>query len=102
MTLPRFQRLCAISAVLFGAQAIAQAQSPEAAKPLSFEVDVRPVFKAYCFDCHGGGEKVEGNLDLRLKRFAVKGGDSGAAIAPGNAAGSLLLQRMKSGEMPPT
>ncbi|HVW37406.1 MAG TPA: c-type cytochrome domain-containing protein, partial [Pirellulales bacterium] len=101
MTFTRFQRLCAITAVLFGAHAIATAQSSAGEKPLSFEVDVRPVFKAYCFDCHGGGEKVEGNLDLRLKRFAAKGGDSGAAIVPGDAAGSLLLARMKAGEMPP-
>jgi hypothetical protein len=72
------------------------------AEPLSFERDVRPIFKAYCLDCHGGGEKLEGNLDLRLKRFLVKGGDSGAAVAPGNAAGSLIVERMKSGEMPPT
>lgn len=65
----------------------------------TFEQHVRPIFKAYCFDCHGGDEH-KGNLDLRLKRFAVKGGDSGASIVPGDAAASLLLQRMKSGEMP--
>jgi hypothetical protein len=67
-----------------------------------FERDVRPIFKAYCLDCHGGGEKLEGNLDLRLARFAAKGGDSGPAIAAGQAAESLLIQRLKSGEMPPT
>ena len=102
MTFTRFQRLCAISALLFGTQTVAKAESADAAQPPSFEVDARPVFKAYCFDCHGGGEKVEGNLDLRLKRFAAKGGDSGPAIVPSDAAGSLLLERMKSGEMPPT
>jgi hypothetical protein len=73
-----------------------------AEEPLSFERDVRPIFKAYCLDCHGGGEKLAGNLDLRLKRFLVTGGDSGTAIAAGNAAGSLMVERMKSGEMPPT
>jgi hypothetical protein len=67
----------------------------------SFERDARPVFKEYCFDCHGGGEKVEANLDLRLRRFIVRGGDSGPAITPGNAADSLLLARAKAGEMPP-
>jgi mono/diheme cytochrome c family protein len=67
----------------------------------SFEGDARPVFKEYCFDCHGGGEKVEGNLDLRLRRFIVRGGDSGPAVTPGNAANSLLLARVKAGEMPP-
>ena len=55
-----------------------------------FERDVRPIFKAYCLDCHGGGEKLEGNLDLRLARFAAKGGDSGPAIVAGKPAESLL------------
>ena len=67
----------------------------------SFERDARPVFKAYCFDCHGGGEKIEGGLDLRLRRFLVRGGDSGPAIAPSNTSASLLLTRAKAGEMPP-
>ncbi|MGE5191720.1 MAG: PSD1 and planctomycete cytochrome C domain-containing protein [Deltaproteobacteria bacterium] len=73
-----------------------------AADPPAFERDVRPILKTYCLDCHGGGEKLEGNLDLRLRRFAVKGGDGGPAIVPGDAAGSLLIERMKAGEMPPT
>jgi hypothetical protein len=80
----------------------AAAQQLASAKPPSFEFDVRPVFKAYCFDCHGGGEKVEAHLDLRLKRFALVGGESGPAIVPGKPAASLLLERMKTGEMPPT
>ncbi len=72
-----------------------------AQEPLSFEKDVRPVLKAYCFDCHGGNEKVKGKLDLRLKRFLASGGKSGPAIKPGDPAHSLLIERMKSGEMPP-
>ena len=49
---------------------------------LTFEKDVRPIFKAYCLDCHGG-ESLKGKLDLRLKRFAEKGGESGPAIVAG-------------------
>lgn len=59
------------------------------------------MLKAYCIDCHGG-EKVEGKLDLRLRRFLAKGGNSGPAIVPGKPAHSLMLQRMKTGSMPPT
>ena len=73
-----------------------------AAAPPTFERDVRPILKTYCLDCHGGGEKLAGNLDLRLKRFAVKGGDTGPAIVPGNASASLLIERLKAGEMPPS
>src|SRR5262245_38465705 len=71
-------------------------------EPLTFEQHVRPILKAYCLDCHGAGDKVKGGLDLRLKRFAEKGGKSGPALVPGEAANSLLWQRMKSGEMPTT
>src|SRR5262249_41001813 len=70
-------------------------------RPPTFEHDVRPILKTYCLDCHGGGEKLKGKLDLRLRRFAVKGGESGPAIHPGDPAKSYLLQRMKAGEMPP-
>ena len=100
--------LCAPLSVLLFACCV-QAQAADGAAPagqnqeeLTFEKQIRPVLKAYCLDCHGGGDKLEANLDLRLKRFALKGGDMGTALIPGDAAGSLMLQRMKSGEMPPT
>ncbi len=66
------------------------------------ERDIRPIFKEHCFDCHGAAEKVEGGLDLRLVRFMVSGGESGSALAPGKPSESLLLDRIKAGEMPPT
>src|SRR5207237_6813924 len=90
--------LCAV--LLAGTPA---ATSVRAAAPrLSFERDVRPILKAYCLDCHGAAEKLRGKLDLRLRRFLVKGGGSGPAIVPGQAGKSRLLQRLKNGEVPPT
>ena len=74
--------------------------APEKAA-VSFEAQVRPILRAYCFDCHGGNEQPEGGLDLRLRRLIVKGGDSGPAIVPGDHKTSLLLQRVVAGEMPP-
>jgi len=68
---------------------------------LVFERHVRPIFKTYCLDCHGGGETLNGKLDLRLRRFVEKGGDSGPAIVVGKGASSLLVQRLRAGEMPP-
>jgi len=68
----------------------------------TFEHDVRPILKTYCLDCHGGGEKLPGKLDLRLARFIRDGGKSGSAIALKEPAKSLLIERMKSGEMPPS
>jgi mono/diheme cytochrome c family protein len=71
-----------------------------AADDLTFEQHVRPIFKAYCLDCHGGTDEIKGQLDLRLKRFAEKGGESGPAIVAFHPADSPLLERIKSGEMP--
>ena len=71
------------------------------ANVLTFEKDIRPIFRAHCFDCHGAAEEVEGGLDLRLVRSMTKGGESGPAIEVGNAVASLLVDRMKLGEMPP-
>ena len=67
----------------------------------TFEQHVRPIFKAYCFECHGAGEKLKGKLDLRLRRFVARGGSSGPAIVPGRPMKSLLLERLRAGEMPP-
>lgn len=68
---------------------------------VSFEQDVRPILKAACFHCHGEADVKEGSLDVRLARFMKAGGDSGAAIVPGDAANSLLFTRVRDGEMPP-
>src|SRR4051794_15010858 len=72
-----------------------------AAEPITFERHVRPILKTYCLDCHGAGPKMSGNLDLRLRRFAVAGGKGGPAVVPHAAARSPLVERMKAGEMPP-
>lgn len=93
-----------LPAVFFGLAAglwvVGPVPSARAEEPLTFEKDARPVFKAYCMECHGG-EAIKGKLDLRLKRFAEKGGESGPALVAGNADESYLLERMREGEMPP-
>ena len=91
----------AIACLLGVWQLTAGGSSEVLGAPPSFERDVRPIFKAYCFDCHGAEEKLSGGLDLRLRRLAVQGGESGAAIEVGKPAESLLIERMRSGEMPP-
>ena len=73
----------------------------EEVRPLTYERDIRPIFRAHCFDCHGATDELKGGLDLRLVRFLKKGGESGPAIAEGLPGESYLLERLRSGEMPP-
>jgi mono/diheme cytochrome c family protein len=68
---------------------------------LSFEKHIWPIFRAHCFDCHGATSELKGGLDLRQVRLQQRGGESGAALVPGDAASSLLWQRIASDEMPP-
>ncbi|MEO8495059.1 MAG: DUF1549 domain-containing protein [Planctomycetota bacterium] len=72
-----------------------------AAEQLTFEHDIRPIFKVYCLNCHGATDELQGGLDLRLRRFAEQGGESGAAIVPGDAESSYLVERLADDEMVP-
>jgi hypothetical protein len=67
---------------------------------LTYEKDIRPILKTNCFHCHGEEGEMKGGLDVRLARFILKGGESGPAIVPGDAAKSHLLDLLKKGEMP--
>src|SRR5262245_61807626 len=98
--MPRHAAAVALVALVFAASP-APAAGPSSKVPPTFEADVRPIFKAYCTECHGEAEKLKGGLDLRLKRFALKGGKNGPALVEGKPGESLLLERVKSGEMPP-
>jgi mono/diheme cytochrome c family protein len=56
-----------------------------------FERSVRPVLAEHCFACHGP-EKQKNDLRVDSRASLVQGGARGAAIKPGDAAGSLLIQ----------
>ena len=73
----------------------------ETPSPLTYEQHIRPIFRAHCFDCHGAAKDFKGKLDLRLVRHMKRGGESGPAIVAGKPGESYLLERVRSGEMPP-
>src|SRR5919109_404632 len=73
----------------------------EPPRAVHFETHVRPILKAHCFECHGEGKRLRGGFDARLRHTLVEGGDNGPAIAVGKPAESLLIARLRSGEMPP-
>ena len=95
-------RVCLLSlGAFFLTVTIVPAQDEAAAPEVSFEREVRPILKVACFQCHGEEPELGGSLDVRLVRLMNAGGDSGAAIVPGNRDESLLYQRIRDGEMPP-
>jgi mono/diheme cytochrome c family protein len=55
---------------------------------------VAPLLKAKCLSCHGP-DKQAGGLRLDSLQSALKGGDSGPAIMPGDAAKSLLVKAVR-------
>ncbi|MBI3415509.1 MAG: PSD1 domain-containing protein [Verrucomicrobia bacterium] len=69
-------------------------------RELTFEQDIRPVLKTHCFHCHGEGDKLKGDVDLRLRRFMDKHTDSGRVMVPGKPGESLLVKLIRAGEMP--
>lgn len=71
-----------------------------------FESRIRPVLVENCYKCHSAqSEKLKGGLRLDSRAGLLKGGDSGAAITPGEPAGSLLVEAIKYNnedlQMPP-
>src|SRR4051794_33836259 len=72
-----------------------------AAEPPAFNAQIRPLFQSNGTECLGEAEKPKAGLDLRLRRLVVKGGKTGPAVVPGKPDESLLLDKVKTGEMPP-
>ncbi len=69
-----------------------------------FEEKIRPVLVEHCYSCHAANAKiVRGGLLLDSRDGLLSGGDTGAALIPGDAENSLLLSALKheSFEMPP-
>ena len=71
---------------------------------VDFERDIRPLLHARCVSCHGP-EKQKAGLRLDRRATAMRGGASGPAIVPGDAARSELIRRVASRDgaerMPP-
>ena len=68
---------------------------------ITFERHIRPILKTHCIHCHGEQNHREAQLDLRLKRLIVTGGESGPALVANDPQSSLVLKRIRAGEMPP-
>jgi len=61
-----------------------------------FERKVRPVLVEFCYECHSAGaKKIKGGLMLDSRAGVIKGGDTGAAITPGDPEASLLIRAIR-------
>jgi Planctomycete cytochrome C len=73
---------------------------PPAHIHVEFGLDIEPLFRGRCYNCHGPQEQ-KGGLRLDIKTAALAGGNSGAVIKPGNSAGSRLIQLVAGLDDPP-
>ncbi|MFQ6016473.1 MAG: c-type cytochrome domain-containing protein, partial [Anaerolineae bacterium] len=69
----------------------------------SFTEDILPLLQSKCSACHGN----LGGWSAASYDEVINSGDSGPAVVPGDAEGSLLLQKLKDtqtigGPMPPS
>ena len=94
----RFLRLFLLSAALLMAGNSWASPAPDYLR------QVKPLLQARCYSCHGA-LKQKGLLRLDTADSLIKGGESGAAILPGNAPGSLLIAKVSAQDiderMPP-
>ncbi len=71
---------------------------------VDFGRDVQPLFRQYCYGCHGPTQQMNG-FRLDRRRDAMRGGTI-AMIGPGNSDGSRLYHRLIGNafgtQMPPT
>jgi uncharacterized protein DUF1549/uncharacterized protein DUF1553/cytochrome c len=70
------------------------------APTIDYQQQVHTILAARCLSCHSA-ERRSGGLSLAAYIDVLEGGRSGAAIRPGDAAGSLLMQRLTGQVGPP-
>ena len=77
----------------------------DAEKVEFFNSQVKPILQQNCFQCHGGGDEVEGGLQLTSREQMLEGGNYGPAVSLESPADSFLLEMIGYGQetaqMPP-
>ena len=79
------------------------ARTTPADETVDYTKQIKPIFSARCYSCHGGSQ-AEGKLRTDSVKSLIEGGDSGPVIEPGKSDESLLIDLVTEagkGRMPP-
>jgi len=78
--------------------------APATTTGITYDKDIRPIFEASCFGCHGD-KRQKGDLRLDSLEATLKKAHDGMVIVPGDSAKSLLVMAVsglvKGTAMPP-
>ena len=87
--------LCLLSAHGAEKKAVDLSKIPPASSKtgVTYATDIKPILDKSCAKCHGA-EKPKGRLRLDSLEGALKGGETGKVVLPGNSAGSVLVHNV--------
>src|SRR5947209_18430973 len=97
MSNPPLRRLACVAILILAANARADGpRDPAKAAEAEafFAARIRPILTATCAKCHDA-RKARGGLRLDARAAALKGGDRGPALVPGEPDRSLLIQALR-------
>ena len=78
----------------------AEGEKPASSPGALTQHDVIPILLRRCTVCHGL-RRQEGGLDLRSRTSMLRGGKTGPAIVSKKPEESLLIKKVRAGQMPP-
>ena len=61
----------------------------QAADPVDFSREIKPILEVHCLSCHGA-ERPKGGLSFTTRAKAIEGGDYGTSLVPGDPSKSPL------------
>jgi hypothetical protein len=80
--------------VLLLTSVVFMSRAAHAEDDVDYTQDIKPILSRRCATCHGA-VKQKNNLRLDTAALAIKGGDAGPAVVPGDLEGSLLLDAVQ-------
>jgi cytochrome b subunit of formate dehydrogenase/mono/diheme cytochrome c family protein len=97
-TLPPTETQLPTSSPTAGAPGAETATPATPSSSLTWDSSIGALFQTKCTTCHGAG--ALGGLNLSTYADAMKGGNSGPVIVPGDAANSILVKKQQAGNHP--